>query len=293
VAEVLHRLRSTARRLKPRLRRLHHPLLPALAAAVLSQALLVNLLRPLLPARPQVAATEPADDTPELLRLGTRLHPQFGGGPSLGQPITLPLPPPPPPPPDLRESAAAQPAPSTVAPPASVPAPKPARSVPATTAVRPATRPSPSGASAGRPATAAGPASEPGSTGASPSLPKQPGAALELARAIAEGAASVPNDGATQAMAAQQRRQIWLDPAQQRQLQRVWERGEASDPPGDWGPLPDGTQVRKVGRTGLGSLADGEARARSLVSRQHITVLWPQGQQLWLLRLPLPATERN
>lgn len=307
--QTVPRLRGWRKRLEPKLlqpRHLPHPLLPALAAAVLSQGLLVALVRPLLPPGSDRARSTPVDDTPELLRLGDRLNPLTGGGPSLGQPLTLPLPPPPPPPPDLLGSPAAQPAATRMAPGTTGSSPVPTRvrstapsAPPAPVRSTDTAKGSPSRGSTtirAKPAEAtAAPATEAQSPAAA-GLPRQPGAALELARAIAEGAASaLPNDGVTQAMAAQQRRQLWLDPGQQRQLQRTWEQADVSAPPADWGDLPDGTQVRRTSRVSLGSLADGDVRARSLVSRLHITLLWPQGSQLWLLRLPLagPASQTN
>jgi len=303
--------RTWRKRLEPQLlqlRRLNHPLLPALAAAVLSQGLLVALLRPLLPPRSERAQSAPVDDTPELLRLGNRLNPLAGSGPSLGQPITLPLPPPPPPPPDLMDAAAPQqPATSTAPGTPSVSSrdsnariraadvsPPPALARSTESAKGSNTRRSTT-IRAKPPNATPVPAAEPQSPPAA-GLPRQPGAALELARAIAEGAASaLPNDGVTQAMAAQQRRQLWLDPAQQRQLERNWDQADVSSPLAEWGELPDGTQVRRTSRSSLGALADGDARARSLVSRLHITLLWPQGSQLWLLRLPLavPASQAS
>jgi hypothetical protein len=95
------------------------------------------------------------------------------------------------------------------------------------------------------------------------------------------------NDGATQAMAAVQRRQWWLDPAQQRLLQRAWDQAEANPAPESWGELPSGLQVRRLDPARLAGLAGGDARGRSLVSRQQLTLLWSEGQELWLLRLPL------
>ncbi len=271
-------------------------LLPPLIAALLSQGLLVGLLRPLLAPRSPVAATPVRDDTPELLRLSEQLQAQPGEGFSITQPITLP--PPPPPPPDLRSATTGRAKPRSTSPRAQLGkarppgVPRAATTTAAAKVRQPAVRRQPPG----RPQSAPPPAST--SAGAAPSgpagLPRLPGPALELALAIAEGAASsLPNDGVTQAMAAQQRRQLWLDPAQQRLLQRAWERAASEQPPADWGDLPEGTQVRRAGLGSLGPLAAGDVRARSLVSRQQITLLWPQGSQLWLLRLPLAAAERS
>lgn len=236
-----------------------HPLTAALAAAALVQALLLLLVRAPATGRPPVRTGESArSDTAELLNLSRRVAPAAQTPLGLNNLLSLPLPPPPPPPP----AELGMPVP---------PSPQPSGARPTAPAPRP-------------------PASS--STGVAPppvpGLPSQPGPALELARAVAEGAASaLPNDGATQAMAAVQRRQWWLDPAQQRQLQRAWEQAESAPAPEAWGELPSGLQVRRLAPGRLGSLAGGDARGRSLVSRQQLTLLWIDGEELWLLRLPL------
>ena len=235
-----------------------HPLTAALAAAALVQALLLLLVRaPATGPTPVRTGESARSDTAELLNLSRRVAPAAQTPLGLNNLLSLPLPPPPPPPAEL-----GMPVP---------PSPQPAGARPTAPAPRP-----PASAS-----TAVAPPPVPG-------LPSQPGPALELARAVAEGAASaLPNDGATQAMAAVQRRQWWLDPAQQRQLQRAWEQAENTPAPEAWGELPSGLQVRRLTAGRLGSLAGGDARGRSLVSRQQLTLLWIDGQELWLLRLPL------
>lgn len=242
----------------------HHPLAVPLAAAALCQGLVLLLVRPPLPAAPPaVARSVPgSNDTAELLSLSRRVAAPARPALGLNNLLSLPLPPPPPPPSELGLPPA---------PPATTPAPQRATRP----AVAPPCRPAPGG-----PAAAA--ASPPAN------LPSAPAAVLELAQAVALGApGAIANDGATQAMAAVQRRQWWLDPAQQRLLQRAWEQGESATAPEGWGELPSGLQLRRVPASKLGGLAGGDARGRSLVSRQHLTLLWSEGPDLWLLRLPL------
>lgn len=250
----------------PDLRR--HPLAAALAAAALVQALLLLLVRAPATGNTPSRSSESARtdkgrsdsarrDTAELLNLSRRVAPAAQTPLGLNNLLSLPLPPPPPPPAELGMPVAPSPQPSVAR------------------ATAPAPRPPASGSTVAAPPPV-------------PRLPSQPGPALELARAVAEGAASaLPNDGATQAMAAVQRRQWWLDPAQQRQLQRAWEQAESAPAPEAWGEMPSGLQVRRLAAGRLGSLAGGDARGRSLVSRQQLTLLWIDGQELWLLRLPL------
>jgi len=243
----------------PDLRR--HPLLPALAAALLCQAALVALLRPANSSASAKAnlgqATKPGQDTPELLRLSRNLLrssalPQA----DLPQLLALPLPPPPQltPPPPVRPPSPQAPCPPT----------KP-KAIP----------PVPPKAAAASPA-----------EGGLPSLPSLPGAALDLAQAVAGGKQALPAEGASQAQVAIQRRQWWLTAQESRQLAQAWDQGKEDAAPDDWPPLPAGTQVRRVTRQSLGALAAGDPRGRSLVNREQISLLWGSGPELWLLRFP-------
>jgi hypothetical protein len=117
-------------------------------------------------------------------------------------------------------------------------------------------------------------------------LPAQPAQALELAKAIAAGRQTLPAEGASPAQVALQRRQWWLSAQDSDQLQRAWDQAEVAEAPDPWGALPAGVQLRRVERQALGPLAAGDARGRSLLSREQITLLWGSGAQLWLLRLP-------
>lgn len=252
----------------PDLRR--HPLLPALAAALLCQAALLALLRPSPSGSGQPRQTsQPADDTPELLRLSRGLL-QAAAAPSTGlsQLLTLPLPPPP-------QLAASPPAPASPAP-------------VQTSAARP--RPPQAAASAAAPA-AAKPAAPPTTAAAQVAvppagqLPSQPGQALAGAKAIASGPQALPAEGASPTQVALQRRQWWLSPQEANQLQQAWEQAEAAEAPDDWQTLPPAVQLRQAERRILGSLAAGDPRGRSLVSREQITLLWGSGPQLWMLRL--------
>ena len=248
----------------PDLRR--HPLVAPLAAAALCQGLVLLLVRPPLPtpAATTAGAAPRGNDTAELLSLSRRVAAPTRPALGLNNLLSLPLPPPPPPPSELGLPPA---------PPAATAASGPQRPnrVPPAPLCRSA-QPGPVAATAPPPA----------------NLPSSPAAVLELARAVAEGAPrAIANDGATQAMAAVQRRQWWLDPAQQRLLQRAWDQAETTPTPESWGELPTGLQVRRVSAARLGGLAGGDVRGRSLVSRQHLTLLWSEGEELWLLRLPL------
>ncbi|MFN4867086.1 MAG: hypothetical protein ACK5GZ_12315, partial [Cyanobium sp.] len=118
-------------------------------------------------------------------------------------------------------------------------------------------------------------------------LPAQPAQALELAKAIAAGRQTLPAEGASPAQVALQRRQWWLSAQDSDQLQRAWDQAEVAEAPDAWGALPAGVQLRRVERQALGPLAAGDARGRSLLSREQITLLWGSGAQLWLLRLPM------
>jgi hypothetical protein len=241
----------------PDLRR--HPLLPALAAALLCQAALLALLRPSPSGSGQPRQTsQPADDTPELLRLSRGLL-QAAAAPSTGlsQLLTLPLPPPP-------QLAASPSAPAS---------PVPVQA----SAARP--RPPQPPASAA-PAAAAQVAVPPAGQ-----LPSQPGQALAGAKAIASGPQALPAEGASPTQVALQRRQWWLSPQEANQLQQAWEQAEAAEAPDDWQTLPPAVQLRQAERRILGSLAAGDPRGRSLVSREQITLLWGSGPQLWMLRL--------
>lgn len=260
--------------LKRQLRRLRHPLLPAVVAALCSQGLLLLPLLQHLPHRPTPDQAAAVDDTPELLRLGRRLTPAMTAAVNLGQPISLPLPPPPPP---------SLGSPTLGSPPGRQPQqpPAPIRRRPSRT--DPVARPA-----ATRPSPPISPAA------AVANLPATPAAALELARTLAEAArTSIPGEGISPAMAALQRRQWWLDPAQARQLQRAWEEADASPQPPEWSDLPDGVQLKRVDRGTLGQLGSGDARGRSLVTRQHLTLIWDQGPQLWLLKLPLGENQQG
>lgn len=260
-----------------------HPLLPALAAALLSQAVLIGLLRPSPSpgaARPTASgpANQPADDTPELLRLSRNLlQSSTTPNPAINQLLTLPLPPPP------------QLAPTPAPPPArSQPAPCPAKDqAPPAPRASPAT-PQPSVQDA-----AARPAGSPRADPAAPptaDLPGQPGQALDLARAIALGLQSLPAQGASPAQVALQRRQWWLSGQDSAMLQRAWEQAEAAEAPESWNALPAGVQLRRLERQALGPLAGGEPSGRTLVDREQITLLWGAGARLWLLRLSLPGS---
>lgn len=268
----------------PDLRR--HPLLPALAAALLCQAALLALLRPSpsgsgrqLASRDQRSKpsqpSQPADDTPELLRLSRGLlQAAAAPSPGLSQLLTLPLPPPP--------QLAASPPPTDSS-------PRPAPAVQASARPKPTQAPAP----APRPAAATPPAAPPAAAAAqSPvppagQLPNQPGLALAGAKAIASGQQALPAEGASPAQVALQRRQWWLSPQDANQLQQAWEQAEVAEAPEDWQALPPAAQLRRVERRNLGSLAAGDPRGRSLVSRDQITLIWGNGAQLWLLRLPV------
>jgi hypothetical protein len=262
----------------PRFRRqIRHPLLPALGAALLCQAVLVSLLRPSQSSAsappPAGAQAQAADDTPELLRLSrTLLQSAATPNPQLSQLLALPLPPPP----ELtqQQPAARPPAPAAACPPGPKQAAKAPGPAPASSAAKP---PPPPPAASGPPA--------PGE------LPSQPGQALELAKAVAGGKQALATEGASPTQVALQRRQWWLTAQEAGQLQRAWDQAEQQgagvEAPGDWAPLPAGAQLRRVERQSLGPLAGGDFRGRSLVSREQITLLWGSGPQLWLLRLPL------
>jgi hypothetical protein len=122
--------------------------------------------------------------------------------------------------------------------------------------------------------------------GGLPSLPSLPGAALDLAQAVAGGKQALPAEGASQAQVAIQRRQWWLTAQESLQLAQAWDQGKEDAAPDDWPPLPAGTQVRRVTRQSLGALAAGDPRGRSLVNREQISLLWGSGPELWLLRFP-------
>jgi hypothetical protein len=255
----------------PDLRR--HPLLPALAAALLCQAALLALLRPSPSGSGQPRQTsQPADDTPELLRLSRGLlQAAAAPRPGLSQLLTLPLPPPP-------QLAASPPAPAGPAPvQASAARPRPPQA-PASAAAPAAAKPAAAPAAAAAAAQVAVPPAG--------QLPSQPGQALAGAKAIASGPQALPAEGASPTQVALQRRQWWLSPQEANQLQQAWEQAEAAEAPDDWQTLPPAVQLRQVERRNLGSLAAGDPRGRSLVSREQITLIWGSGTQLWLLRLP-------
>lgn len=262
----------------PHLRR--HPLLPALAAALLSQAVLLSLLRTshsTKPGGPPPSGQQgkPADDTPELLRLSRNLlQSSATPKPGLGELLALPLPPPP----ELSQSAEPQFA-----------SPVPACATQAKTTKPRIAKAKPPQAPAAEPSPPKPPPS-PNATPAAPAagdLPNQPGQALELARAIAGGKQALAEGGASPTQVAIQRRQWWLTAQESSQLQRAWDQAETAAAPDAWGALPAGVQLRRVDRESLGALAAGTPRGRSLVNRDQITLLWSSGPQLWLLRLPL------
>jgi hypothetical protein len=236
-----------------------HPLLPALAAALLCQTALVALLRPSISragAKTNLdQATKPGQDTPELLRLSRNLLRSSARQPAdLTQLLAVPLPPPPQltPPPPVRPARPQAPCPPTT--------PK-------------ATPPVPPKATAAKPAVGI--------------LPNLPGQALDLAQTMASGKQALPAEGASQAQVAIQRRQWWLTAQESRQLLQAWDQGkEDVTVPNDWPALPVGTQVRRVTRQSLGTLAAGDPHGRSLVNREQITLLWGSGPELWLLRFP-------
>jgi hypothetical protein len=265
----------------PNLRR--HPLLPALAAALLSQLVLIGLLRPSpSPGAARPSATgkpnQPADDTPELLRLSRNLlQSSTTPNPGINQLLTLPLPPPPDLTPTPPTPTPSQPKPQRqpASKPAAAKATQPSKPRPAATPRKPR-------ASATKPVAAPG-AALPGQ------LPGQPALALELAKAIATGRQALPAEGASPAQVALQRRQWWLSAQDADQLQRAWDQAEVADRPEAWSALPAGGLLRRVDRQALGPLAAGEANGRSLVNREQITLLWGSGAQLWLLRLPFPG----
>jgi hypothetical protein len=257
----------------PDLRR--HPLLPALGAALVCQAGLIALLRPSpsTGAGRSTASSQPGtpgDDTPELLRLSRNLlQGSTPTKPGLGQLLALPLPPPP------QLSAPAEPQ-------------RPSRVAPCPAQVKPSKantiQPKASKASRAKPPTPPKPA--PAGLGAG-ELPSEPGLALELARAIAGGKQALAAEGASPAQVALQRRQWWLTGQESNVLQRAWNQAETVASPEAWAALPAGTQLRQLDRQSLGALAAGDPRGRSLVDREHVTLLWTSGPQWWLLRLPL------
>jgi hypothetical protein len=254
-----------------------HRLLPALGAALLSQAVLIALLRPSTstgrPA-PSGQPNKPADDTPELLRLSRNLLQGSASAtltPGLSQLLALPLPPPPelaatPPPPKPQPGSAPVPCPPTSK------APQPTSSSSRPSAAQPSPQPS---------------APKPAASPLPGDLPAQPAQALELAKAIAAGRQTLPAEGASPAQVTLQRRQWWLSAQDSDQLQRAWDQAEVAEAPAAWGALPAGVQLRRVERQALGPLAAGDARGRSLLSREQITLLWGSGAQLWLLRQPV------
>ena len=260
----------------------HHPLLPALGAALRCQAGLIGRLRPShsSPGRtaPPGQQSKPADDTPELMRLTRNLLQNPGApSPGLGQLLSLPLPPPP----ELSEPP--EPKPTSPAPPCPAQA-KPNRppAAKAKTAQAPAAKPS-AAKSPNPPKPTPPPKAAPGAG----ELPSQPGQALELARAIAGGKQALAAEGASPAQVALQRRQWWLTAQESSQLQRAWDQAETAAAPEAWSALPAGAQLRRVDRESLGVLAAGDPRGRSLVNRDQITLLWASGPQWWLLSLPL------
>jgi len=256
-----------------------HRLLPALGAALLSQVVLIALLRPSPSSRtgrptPSSQPNKPADDTPELLSLSRNLlQGSASANPGLGQLLALPLPPPPelaptPPPPPPESTPKSKPKPQVTSAPVPPPAPSKAPQPPSSSS-----RPS---------------APKPAASAPLPSdLPAQPAQALELAKAIAAGRQTLPAEGASPAQVALQRRQWWLSAQDSDQLQRAWDQAEVAEAPDAWGALPAGVQLRRVERQALGPLAAGDARGRSLLSREQITLLWGSAAQLWLLRLPM------
>jgi hypothetical protein len=258
----------------PNLRR--HPLLPALGAALLCQAVLIGLLRPshsnagrTVPPNQQ---SKPVDDTPELMRLsGNLLQSRAAANPGLAQLLAMPLPPPP----ELTKPP--QPKPTSPAP------PRPAQATPNKPRAAKATvaRPSPP-----KPTTPTHAAPTAPATG---ELPSQPGQALELATAIAGGKQALSAEGASPAQVALQRRQWWLSAQESSQLQRAWDQAQPAAASDEWSALPAGAQLRRVDRQALGVLAAGDPRGRSLLTSDQITLLWASGPQLWLLRLPLAS----
>lgn len=265
---------------------LRHPLLPALGAALLCQAVLIAQLRP-SPSSGTARSTasgeanQPADDTPELLRLSRNLL-QGPATPNAGlsQLLALPLPPPP----ELSQTPPPAPQPQ--------PKPKPKPQVTGVPVPRPAPSTAPQPPSGSPRPRSAQPSPRPGAAkpaAAAPlpgDLPAQPGQALDLAKAIAAGRQALPAEGASPAQVALQRRQWWLSAEDADQLQRAWDGAEVAEAPDAWSALPAGVQLRRAERQALGSLADGDPRGRSLLSREQITLLWGSGAQLWLLRLP-------
>lgn len=262
--------------------RLRQPLTAALAAALLSQALLLLVLRvPAAPTgngdRPRGAganATGSSAATAELLQLSRSLERAAAAGGPAGNLLSLPLPPPPPPPPPLAEL---------------MPGPAAAGG----TSGQPA-----GGSSAPPPGSrqnAAAPAETSQRAGLSAELPAQPAAALELARAVAGGAGSgLAADGATEALLAVQRRQWWMDPALLQQLQRTWTQARKASAPAGWRDLPPDLELRRLPlrqASALVALIGGDPQGRSLVARQQLTLLWRQGESLWLLRQPLGGGE--
>lgn len=271
--------------LRQRLQRgLQHRLAAPLLAALAGQGLLLAVLRPanLAPwpgggqrsnrdsasgpgnhsrsaGQPQSAATA------ELLQLSRQLErtiPGAGPGNSL---LSLPLPPPPPP-------AALMPAPATG---------------------------SGSGSGSARGSHGSRPPEQPARPTSSKAgeLPRQPAAGLELAQAVARGAGSaLGNDGATEALMAVQRRQWWMDPPLLLELQRHWSRGRQATAPATWRDLPQALEMRRLPLAQAGGLQrriGDDLHGCSLVSRQQITLLWRQGDSLWLLRLPLDGGRDN
>lgn len=257
--------------------RLRHPLTLALALALLSQALMLALLRVPAPAgngddsrRTGASDAEAAAATVELLHRSGRLERAAAAAAPSGNLLSLPLPPPPPPADLMPGTAAADSASGRPAGGSSGPPPGSRQNAAAT--AEPSQR-----------------------AGLGADLPGQPAAALELARAVAGGAGTaLAPDGATEALLAVQRRQWWMDPALLQQLQRTWMQARRAAAPAGWRDLPLGLELRRLPlrqASALVALIGGDAHGRSLVARQQVTLLWRQGDSLWLLRQPLGGAD--
>ena len=93
-------------------------------------------------------------------------------------------------------------------------------------------------------------------------------------------------------LAALQRRQWWLSVAQESLAQQLWQKGSpVTDLPNTLGPLPEGGELRRLAAGPLAGLGSGDWHGHSLLSRQGALLIWRQGGDQWLLRLPWPRSE--
>lgn len=93
-------------------------------------------------------------------------------------------------------------------------------------------------------------------------------------------------------LAALQRRQWWLTPAQEPLAQQLWQKAEAqASVPQALGPLPEVGELKQLSPGALALLGSGDWHGQSLLSRQGVMLIWRQAGGLWLLRLPWPSQE--